>query len=578
MDELFKGKNGKELEECGVQTFEKIGLKCFDNLKQAQLNQITTGYSEDEHLEFDYLIPENKVCLIGEITGRNNEKDIKQKYEKFIRQINIIKNKDFSENLWLKLGITQDNIKYFREINSIRGFFITTTKERCDVSLEKVSEMVVFYKSDFRRIEEYSQSIGKWAKNYFCNNFCMDNTNVQGLTIPENMLIRSPNKKIHSKDSLLSDLYTFTISPYELLDITHVYRLDELPSLQASPYNYQRPLNSDKLRQIREKLLTEPDFMFPSNILVILSKECKYAKDGQGKNYLYIPKKYGSISVIDGQHRLFSYAENKVQESMEDQSKIMVTAVNINTSDEANISQFSAKVFIEINSNQTRVEITHLDKIAYELGSEDAKVIATKIIAILNSRKKFPNFFDINSDKVNKGIVEAGIIIDATKKITNITKIRKLKNARVDKTQQEKSGYEKLFDAKIADLSEKETLVEKGTIMLERYFNEIFSVFKKDKPIRKNEPPTSFLLSKFWGGWVNLLIIFIEEGLDWSSIQNELKQIKDNVMKLRQVDNYNTLLFQPDDPRIPDSSHSPRKVCQFLNKNRQNATSIQDIS
>ena len=307
---------------------------------------------------------------------------------------------------------------------------------------------------------------------------------------------------------------------------------------------------------------------------------CKYAKDGQGKNYLYIPKKYGSISVIDGQHRLFSYAENKVQESMEDQSKIMVTAVNINTSDEANISQFSAKVFIEINSNQTRVEITHLDKIAYELGSEDAKVIATKIIATLNTRKKFPvpNFFDINSDKVNKGIVEAGIIICATKKITNITKIRKLKNARGHKTQQEKSGYEKLFAAKIADLSEKETLVEKGTIMLERYFNEIFTVFTQDKPKSKSETKNSFLLSKFWGGWVNLLMIFIKEGLDWPSIKNELNKIKDNVMKLRQVDNYNTLLFQPDDPRIPDSSHSPTKVCQFLNKNRQNATSIQDIS
>lgn len=78
MDELFKGKNGKELEECGVQTFEKIGLKCFGNLRQAQVNKISSGYPEDEHLEFDYLIPENKVCLIGEITGRTHERDIKK--------------------------------------------------------------------------------------------------------------------------------------------------------------------------------------------------------------------------------------------------------------------------------------------------------------------------------------------------------------------------------------------------------------------------------------------------------------------------------------------------------------------
>jgi DGQHR domain-containing protein len=577
MDESFKGKIGPELEEIGAKIFKTIGLNCFAHLKQAQLNDITSGYSENEHLEFDYLIPENKVCLIGEITGGDDEGKIKHKYYKFLKKINIIKNIEFSEKLWEKLGITQENIKYFREINSIRGFFITTTKEKCDVTLSKVSEMAVFYKSDFSRIEEYSQRIGTWAKNYFCNNFCIDTTNDESLTIYErdNMLIRSTFKKITSKYTLLSDLYTFTISPYKLLDITHVYRLDELPSLQDSPYNYQRPLDYDKLKKIRENLLTDLDFMFPSNILVILSEECNYSKDGQGKNYLYIPKKYGSISVIDGQHRLFSYADEKVQDSVKDNSRIMVTAVKPKTYDQEIIRIFSANIFIEINSNQTRVEITHLDKIAYELGNEEPKVIATKIIATLNTRQNFSNFFNINS---NQGIVEAGIIIEAIKKITNLPNIKKLENPRIDKTKNKKAGYEKLFNATISELFEREALVEKGTILFERYFNEIFSVFKKDKPSGKNEPQTSFLLSKFWGGWVNLLIIFIEEGLDWCSIQNELNKIKDNVRELRQVDNDNTLFFKLDDPKIPDSSHSPTKVSKFLNENRQKATSIQDIS
>jgi DGQHR domain-containing protein len=577
MDESFKGKIGPELEEIGAKIFKTIGLNCFAHLKQAQLNDITSGYSENEHLEFDYLIPENKVCLIGEITGGDDEGKIKQKYYKFLKKINIIKNIEFSEKLWEKLGITQENIKYFREINSIRGFFITTTKEKCDVTLSKVSEMAVFYKSDFSRIEEYSQRIGTWAKNYFCNNFCIDTTNDESLTIYErdNMLIRSTFKKITSKYTLLSDLYTFTISPYKLLDITHVYRLDELPSLQDSPYNYQRPLDYDKLKKIRENLLTDLDFMFPSNILVILSEECNYSKDGQGKNYLYIPKKYGSISVIDGQHRLFSYADEKVQDSVKDNSRIMVTAVKPKTYDQEIIRIFSANIFIEINSNQTRVEITHLDKIAYELGNEEPKVIATKIIATLNTRQNFSNFFNINS---NQGIVEAGIIIEAIKKITNLPNIKKLENPRIDKTKNKKAGYETLFNATISELFEREALVEKGTILFERYFNEIFSVFKKDKPSGKNEPQTSFLLSKFWGGWVNLLIIFIEEGLDWSSVQNELNKIKDNVRELRQVDNDNTLFFKLDDPKIPDSSHSPTKVSKFLNENRQKATSIQDIS
>ncbi len=56
-----------------------------------------------------------------------------------------------------------------------------------------------------------------------------------------------------NKDIPLSDLYTFIISLYELLDITHVHRKEELPSLQDNTYNYQRLLNSEKLKKIQGK-------------------------------------------------------------------------------------------------------------------------------------------------------------------------------------------------------------------------------------------------------------------------------------------------------------------------------------
>ena len=579
MDRFLQGKIGKELEKIGADIFEKIGLNCFNNLGQIKLNSIRSGYPENEHLEFDYIIPENKVCLISEITGRDKIQKIKEKYDKFINHINVIKDREFSETLWKKLGIQQDNIRNFREVELIKGFFITTTKEKFDVTISNVEDIAVFYKSDFIRLHEYSQSIGKWTKYYFLNNFCLDHTTNESLTIYEkdNFLIRSPNRKISDKDTPLSDLYTFTASPYDLLDIAHVYRSDELPSLQAPGYNYQRPLDYDKLKKIRKNLLTDRDFMFPSNILVILSQECHYTKDGKDSHYLHIPKKYGSLSIIDGQHRLFSYADERVKSIMKDDCKIMVTAVDFKTPKEELISKFSAKVFIDININQTRVEITHLDRIAYELGSDAPKVIATKIILALNSRKNFSSFFDIKSDKVNKGIVEAVTIIDVIKKITNLENIKKLEKAKRGKNKLKKTGFENLFDATILELSEREGLVEKGKILFERYFNEIFSVFKHDKPKKKNEPKTSFLLSKFWGGWVNLLIIFIEEGLDWNSIRDELNKIKNNVMKLREIDEYTTPLFQSNDPKIPDSSSSPKKTGDFLNQNRKKPVSIQDI-
>ncbi|WP_293125736.1 DGQHR domain-containing protein [Okeania sp. SIO1I7] len=222
--------------------------------------------------------------------------------------------------------------------------------------MQKVEDVVIFYKSDFIRLSEYSKNIGKWTRNYFLNKFYLNHRTHNSISIYEknHELIRSTNKQISKKyednDARLSDLYTFTISPYEILDIVHVYRQDELPSLQdSSTYNYQRPLNPDKLKEIRKNLLTDCDFIFPSNILVILSKECKYMKDGDGNSCLYIPKKYGSISVIDGQHRLFSYADENVKLMMQDDCKIMVTAVYFRTDEQEIITKFSARVFIEIN-------------------------------------------------------------------------------------------------------------------------------------------------------------------------------------------------------------------------------------
>ncbi|MDY7021530.1 MAG: DGQHR domain-containing protein, partial [Cyanobacteriota bacterium] len=397
MDNQFlQGKEGKELETIGEELFHRIGLNCIGSVGQIKLNDITSGYTEGEHIEFDYIIPENKLCLIGEITGRRDQGDIQKKYKKFIQQINIIKDRIDDSEIWGKLGIQSQSIRLFREVTSVKGFFITTTKEKCDITLSRADGIAVFYKSDFLRLHEYSENIGKWTKNYFLNHFCPEYTPNNGITIYEKDLIKSLDVKISEIDTL-ADLYTFTKSPYDLLDITHVYRRDELPSLESSTYNYQRPLNYEKLKEIRKNLLIDRDFMFPSNILVILSKKCNYVKDGNGDSYLYIPNKYGSISVIDGQHRLFSYANDDVKEVMKGDCRITVTAVQFKTDDEKLIGQLSAKVFIEINANQTKVEISHLDKIAYELGNDDPKVIATRIIVELNSRGNFKQFFDISS-------------------------------------------------------------------------------------------------------------------------------------------------------------------------------------
>jgi len=583
--ELLQRLAEPELENYGNGIFKDIGLNCFSSLGQIKLSNITSGYPDEEHIEFDYIIPNDKVCLIGEITARTDVGKVKNKYDKFVKSINILKNISFSERFWMKLGIQEKDIRYFREVESIKAFFITTRKEKFDVNLSFVPDTVVFYSSDFLKVIEYSKAIGRWTKNYFLRNFNISNSTNCGIAIykNDNCLIISKNKKISSgREMPLANLYTFVISPYHLLDIAHVYRKDELPSLQGNTYNYQRLLNGDKLKTIRKNLLNEPDFMFPSDILIILSKECTYNKDGTDAGYLYIPKKYGSISMIDGQHRLFSYADETVKSTMQDDCQIKVTAIDFKTSDPELINQLSAKIFIEINTNQTRVELSHLDQIAYDLGRDDPKVIATKILVTINSRAKFKAFFYVSSNETNKGIVEAGLIIDAVKKITNLAKIKQLESARLGKNKIKKSGYENLLDCDILELCQKDTLVEKGTIAIERYFSEVFSIFRYDKPTEKIAIKSSFIYSKFWAGFVDLLSIFIEEGLNWSQVRDELNKIKSNIVQLRelnisQMDKYTEPLFSAIDPRIPNATSSPKKTCTFLNENRKKPLSVQNL-
>ena len=576
---LLEKLKDKELEEYGADVFTNIGLTCCFNLPQVRLNNITSGFSEDEHIEFDYIIPFKKICLIGEITARDNKKNIKNKYDKFVKHINIIRDLNFSEDLWINLGVKQEHLKLFREIEYIKGFFITTVKNKYDLTLADVQNTVKFYQSDFFRLVEYSKSIGKWTINYFLHKFDVNHSNDTAITIKQkdNLLIINRNKKVSEKNSPIADLYRFTISPYKLLEIAHVHRKDELPSLQDNNYNYQRLLNDKKLQEIRKNALIDSDFMFPSNILVILSKECNYCQDGVNDDYLYIPNKYGSVSVVDGQHRLFSYADEKVKSIMSDDCQIEVTAINFLTLDESLIRRASANLFIEINVNQTKVEISHLDQIAYNLGNEDPKVIATRIVVGVNARQKYRSYFDVNSDNINRGLIEAKTIIDAIKKISNVKTIKKLEKAKSSKTLAKKNGYEQLFDSQISELCDRDILVERGIILLEKYFNQVFYVFQHDKLSTTEDINTSFQYSRFWAGFINLLCIFIEEGCSLEQIKQELEAIKSNIMELHKINQYSQPLFNPQSYHIPDAKYSPTKVCDFLNKNRQQPYSIQNI-
>lgn len=542
--ELEKIKD-RDLEALGREVFKCMGLNCFKS-KQFQLQQLDNNISGEENCEFDYLIPQSEFCLIGEITSRSDKSDVEKKYKKFCRQVNQVKHYISHPEFWEIFGITPSEKKKFKDVEYILGFFITTQFE-ADSFSKADNNISVFYKSSFLTLIEYSITIEQWSRPYFLDIFGIREKNQKSIRISseDNSLIRMRRKKVGSGDDMIpADLYIFETSPYNLLEIAKVYREDKLSSKLGQKQQYQRALISPKLNEIRQRLLTDPEFIFPSNILVTLSQECTY-----NGSELTIPCKYGIISVIDGQHRLFAYANENIQKLCEDDSKILVSGLQFNTDDEREIEKCSVRVFIEVNATQTPIEELHL----HLIGDVSPESIAAKIVRNLNNRKKYKNLFEMAGDgsQTKIGIVKDNPVRKAWERIVNIENIKHLIEDRNNSSRIE--GYKNILadsnrvqvaDEEILNIIENtEDFVNELTRVFERYLNEVFCVFEYDNFIKIQNIDTSFKLGNFMAGFILLLDTFIDKGMTWEQIKEKLKQLKKNALCNAGLEKYDYALF-----------------------------------
>lgn len=176
-------------------------------------------------------------------------------------------------------------------------------------------------------------------------------------------------------------LVTFYATPEALLSRAYVLRSNSWRN--PDDYIYQRHLKKDKIVKIREYLNANGQ-SFPNNIILTLRRDSvsfsfekndaliplKLSEDGyftyqddegvkhklEGENKtikLTIVDQYGTIGVIDGQHRLFSYAHESMEEKRKS-SKLLVTGILLPKQHSENDSRkLEAKLFKSINTPQT---------------------------------------------------------------------------------------------------------------------------------------------------------------------------------------------------------------------------------
>jgi DGQHR domain-containing protein len=198
--------------------------------------------------------------------------------------------------------------------------------------------------------------------------------------------------------------YSFVTTPRVLLKISFVNHL-ALNHPDGRPA-YQRMVTKNRLKNIA-KFIDDGGY-FPTNLLVNFTQKCRFdplsnkGSAAEGKyGWLYLPQKYKSAWVIDGQHRLYGYS---FADSVHWDDDIFVLAFEkMDTATEADL-------FITINSKQKSVPRSILVALQADLkwGSEDSKdrlgAISSALVKALNSDPTSPLFRKL----VMEGLKDAG--------------------------------------------------------------------------------------------------------------------------------------------------------------------------
>lgn len=575
---------GKELERKGYKVLTRIGLEVASDLNHVEITEFRDGgtYSEGEHLEVDYLVPTENTLLVGEITGRSSTKKVKRKLDRFVKSYRAISEKDkLTREDLIQLGVKEEEVQYYLGYDNFKAFFVTNQFSKYEIDLKKYKHLFKITKNEWNTLSTYSKSIGKYGRNYLLSKVGI----LSDGRVTRKMHISNESSLSVLKERVISDnieksvnLYSFDINPYDLMEIAEVKRRDNIDFENVSFTEYQRPLDTGKLESIRKVLNNRGRFTFPNNIICSLSHFCSYSKDD---NTLIIPEKYGSISILDGQHRLFSYASKEIERKLRDPI-VRVTAIDFKSENQKEIDRYSAFLFLEINSNQDPVEPEYLDVIAYDiLNDTSPSSIAFKVLMECNQEDSdvLHGMFDIYDE--GEGILAVKTIKSTLDTITDLETVTELSNNK-GKDDKKREGYENILMDDIENLADPDTLVDQSAVALRRYFNHVSQEFEHEWPSREGDNKASLLYrARAFAGFIRFLWYFIEKGYKWGGVQSALSSVKSNVMGLRDVDDKyyskDNLILDQSDEDIPDSDNSPAETFRFLRENIESSTSIEDV-
>jgi DNA sulfur modification protein DndB len=201
------------------------------------------------------------------------------------------------------------------------------------------------------------------------------------------------NRKVPATRGMLGGrtFYSFVSTPRHLLKIAYVNH-QALNHPDGRPA-YQRMVAPNRIKEIQGFL--QGGGFFPTNILINFTDACRFDLVSNKENtdphikfgWLYLPDKYKSAWIIDGQHRLYGYSH--LTGKFLDQPMAVIAFERMPVVEEANL-------FVTINQKQKSVQPSVIVSLQAELklDSADAKerltALASSLVKQLNTEPTSP--------------------------------------------------------------------------------------------------------------------------------------------------------------------------------------------
>ncbi len=553
----------KEVENI-VKCLETIGFTCFYCLPN--MNQQQLGYEEvqsGEHLEIDIIAIYEKFCIFIEVTTKNSGN--MNKLKDFNRNLNILLDVDVETQL-SNLSIPQDYHDLYECIEEKRRLFIGFSQElvRDKIITQRVNPgnnlIYVYNAFDFSYLELISECVGKFALYEFLDSLDITSSDISDSQPSEQPYdcISLTGKKFFASNKLIK-LFAFKAPVYDLLRISKVFRHGAI-GLGTSETGYQRILNPSKILSIQRKIRSIGErITFPNAITVVFNKNVVF--DAQNK-IIKVPVEFGSLSVLDGQHRLFAYAKSGLTDSKLKKVELFVIGIQFSEISKKNELKAAAETFIEVNKKQTSVPTGLIYLTEYEImGLTNPRALAGKVILDLNSKSdNLENVFAtrpvMKEKRLDRKPIAVTTVIQELSKIYTVSDLDGLRIFSEDcwNKYKRENKYKKLINE-----TKKHVNI---------FFRELETVFSEDF----NSNDSILFSTKYISAFVRIMVDQLKTSNDITDIRQCLTEkrtiIEHNNSSQRGPNNE---LFHGDIELLPDLTTSVTMIYEYLTNERDDS-------